>query len=253
MNSTPWTRPDNAWIDAVQLKITLAGPEVDQALAAFQLTSRHPHRSRIYFCELPSYAGRLPLLDAGLILRLRTHDEGRDDTMVMLRPCRRHRLSPRWTALRTTGQHEFRLDGDWSPSQHVLAATLSQARPRHSIDHLIARPAALPEAFSALQQEFIADCADLHPHLTELQLFGPIHTQHWTLNVDELPVAVERWTIPETTIDLLELSVRAPPADAPFLRPALTALVRRHGLDPDAVTTTKTRLALDHFTTSAGG
>lgn len=235
-------------LDVVHLKITLIGPDVDQALRMFHLTGRDARRSRIYFCELASYAGRLPLLDAGLILRLCAHDQGRNDTTVTLRPCRRSRLGPRWTALRTAGEHELRIEDHWAGKQSMLAASLTTTPSRHGIEHTLQRQGGPGEVFSPLQHEFITDCADLQPPLENLQLLGPIHVLRWTLETDNLRIAAERWIIPNTNSDLLELAVRAPPADAPLVRLALTAFVRSHDLDPHAVTTTKTRTALDHLT-----
>lgn len=235
-------------LDAVQIKITLAGSDVDRVRTGFHLNANQARRFRLYFCELPAQGRRLALLDAGLILRMRAHSEGRDDATVTLRPCRRERLGPRWIGLRKTREHEFRIEGDWSSTGHILTASLITTLPGSSIAGALAHPGEHAGMFSPLQREFITDCADLHPSFTDLEMFGPVHTLHWTVDTDHLAVAIERWTIPATDIDLLELRVHAAPADAPLIRPALVALVRRHGLDPDFVTTTKTRTVLSHLT-----
>lgn len=235
---------DTERLDAVQLKITLTGPEVERVLTEFDLIRDLARRSRVYFCELPSWGRRLALLDAGLILRLRRYDDGRDDATVTLRPCRRERLTARWIGLHKTGEHEFRIEGDWAGQRHLLAASLVTNLPRNGADEALARHGGPTDLFTALQREFVTECADLQPHLNDLRLLGPIDALHWTLDTDDLHVAVVHWTIPDTDVDLLELSVCAPPADASLVQPALTALVRRHGFDPDAFTNTKTRTVL---------
>lgn len=240
-------RADAERLDAAELKITLTCPDVDQALTEFNLTGDHARRSRIYFCELPAWGGWLALLDSGLILRLRAHHDGREDVTVKLRPCRPECLTPRWTRLHKTGEHQFRLETDWSSARPVLAASLIKDLPHNGVDDALARHDGPGQMLSTLQREFLAECADIQLNLDDLQALGPIHAHRWTLDTDNLHIAAERWTIPNTDIDLLELSVRSPPADAPLVQAALTAFVRRHGLDPDAFTDTKTRFALDHL------
>ena len=76
-------------LDSVEIKLTLAGDEVDLAVQALHLPPDQPVW-QIHFCEdvTEAIGTTTPLLDLGVVLRARRRPGERDDTTVKLRPCR---------------------------------------------------------------------------------------------------------------------------------------------------------------------
>ena len=89
----------------IKIKATIAADEVHAALAAYHLSGSAARSHEIYFCEQPSHLGLLPLLDDGVILRVRHHPDGsgrchREAEAVPTRPAQRpvERLPPQRTS-----------------------------------------------------------------------------------------------------------------------------------------------------------
>lgn len=57
----------------IKIKATITADEVRTALAAYHLSGSTARRHEIYFCELPSQLGLLPLLDDAVIQRVGHH------------------------------------------------------------------------------------------------------------------------------------------------------------------------------------
>lgn len=229
-------------LDAVELKVTVSGIDVDRARAAFGPHNATMRRSSVYFCELPAFGGQRELLDAGLILRMRAHRDGPDDSTVRLRPCRVARLSARWTGFRETAAHRFRVEGDWAGDRRIVSASLVRTLAMDGVERSIAKGGDLGRAWSRRQRAFVAECADVRFRFGDLEVLGPIRADNWSTTVNGMELAVERWTAAD--LDLLELSIRVPPTEAALVAPALAAVVRGRGLDPDAFPGTKTRWVL---------
>lgn len=100
--------------------------------------------------------------------------------------------------------------------------------------------------FSRWQGQFLAACSPVPVHFDRLTVLGPIQARRWSFA--DAGFAAERWTV--AAVDLLELSLRVEPPDAPFVQLAFLALVRRRGLDPDATQRAKTQVVLDYLSRS---
>ncbi|GGL05495.1 hypothetical protein [Streptomyces flaveus] len=244
----------SARLDAVQVKISLGGRAVGQAVRSIGLCS-DGERCRVHFCELPEGAlvpGELPLLESGVILRLRTREDRRGDSTVKLRPCRRSRLTERWLAFRVGGRDELRLEADWVGEERVLAASLVTELDR-GVDLPPDGGGLMQELFSPAQQEFLVDCADIPVDFRALQVLGPVQATRWRDARCRLRgLTAERWTVRGTdadggSLEFLELSLRAAPDEAEIAQAGLEALVRRLGLESDTEQTAKTRLVLEHL------
>lgn len=234
---------DTHHLDAVRIKVTLADADLADARVEFNLAEPTARRSRLYFCEQPAAGRQLALFDAGLILRLRETDDHGREAVVLLRPCRPDRLPRRWTRPNPE-ESGVRIEGEWTPHERVVAASASTPVSPRTFETAIHSDRALPETFSARQRAFITECAPTQPRFGRLQPFGPVDVLSWSRHVDDLRVAATLWTVRATTLDLLELSVRAAPSEAALVQPALIALVRGRGLDPEAFAATKTRTVL---------
>ena len=240
-------------LDTIKIKVTMAAPEVGAALAAFGLAGSAAHSHEIYFCEQPSTLGLLPLLDDGVILRIRRRPEGPGDVTVKLRPCRPGQLRGRWATFRRSAHHELRIKGDWAHDRRVVAAALVRSVPGDQLRHALGfRPPGLDRLFSARQRRYLAECTIAGPGLDDLCLLGPVEIRQWRLRERRYDITAERWTVRTpggpSGPDLLELSVTARPGDAALVQPAFLATIRRRGLDPYAFQQAKTRHVLQHLT-----
>lgn len=234
------SRVGTARLDHVELKATVSGGDVDRAMAVLGLVAMVPRRSRVYFCELPPRGHRSALLDNGVILRLRARDGAADDSSVTLRPCRRTRLAARWTELPDTATHRFRIGERWTAGGRVESASLTRALAPGAVDAAAAEDPG--RVWSTRQRSFAAECADVRFGFDGIEIRGPVRVHGWSVTVDGIALALHRWTVAD--LDLLEFSARVPPADAGLIAPVLAAVLRRRGLDPEAVPGSGTELAL---------
>src|SRR5262245_17998121 len=110
-------------LDGVEIKINLAEDELGRAIDTLNLGDGEP--MKLWFYEDLTPGVRLPLLEAGLIIRIRTKNGGRDgDSTIKLRPCRYSQLSRGWLETESTSDLEFRIEEDRSATRRVVAASL---------------------------------------------------------------------------------------------------------------------------------
>ncbi len=241
-------------LDAVKIKIAVPAGQTRQARDALGLRDEGRERRRLYFCEDLTAVCPLPLLENGVILRLRQRDDGPDDSTVKLRPCRRSRLTPAWTDMRDEDGEQFRVEADWSGERRVLAASLVAEAGRHGVADLLAGRRPLRHMFTARQRQFLEKCADLAVDLDALTPLGPIRAHRWThLYLGGFAVVAEQWGLGDPDGDLLELSTRVEPGGAEIAQLGVEAVLRLRGIDSEGgMQETKTRHFLRILGRSAG-
>lgn len=251
--------------DPVEIKVTLSG-KIPDAVNTLRLGTGSP--LQIWFLEdlTPGLAQPLPLLAAGIILRLRSKG-GEDDSTVKLRPCRRSQLGDRFDSsveedgIRRgsdvgKGKWEHRIEGDWAGSRRVLAASSVLTQPAGSVGKVVTPPSAqvtakdLTVVFDDRQRAFLDQCADLKVNPSGLVPLGPISATKWKgIKIGEFQVNAERWSVGK--MDFLELSIRVD-ADAEAAQSAFEAALRRLGLTFESLQTSKTEQVLRHLAGVAG-
>jgi hypothetical protein len=191
---------------AIEIKVNVGG-DVDQALSALGLDGGR--RRKVWFLDDLTEGARptLPLLSAGIVLRLRKRDDGEEDSTVKLRPCRWSQLVSPWDQA-LSRDPDFTIEGDWSQTHHVLAASSKANLDEGTIEAAIDGQGRLGDAFTKSQHDFLAKCGEARVALRGVTALGPISATQWkdaTLGgVDS--VAAERWTV--AGLDFLELSLR---------------------------------------------
>ena len=209
--------------EPVEIKMTLS-ESVPDALDTLHLGSGSS--LRIWFLDdltsgLPE---PLPLLAAGVILRLRAKDD-EDDSTVKLRPCRRSQLTPRWATKDEQDGWAHRIEGDWAGPRRVLAVSSVLSLARGQVARATAAGADLGSVFDARQLEFLDQCADLNVNPSGLTPLGPIAATKWKdvkLRTgpsveDDLKVDAERWTVGDRTSSSSQSGSR--PASTPTPKP----------------------------------
>jgi hypothetical protein len=234
--------------DAVEIKVTVGDDQVGRALEALRLDPRAPdRRRRIGFVEdLRPGGGALPLLDAGVILRVRENAGDDDDSTAKLRPVESAQLRGEW---RTSGK--LRVEADWAGTRHVLAASFETDRREGRIAAVWAGDEPVRKLFDDDQESFLADCATVSVDLDALTLLDPIDAARWdnvrVPGVDTRVVA-ERWIVGD--LDFLELSIRAADVrEAASAQPALERGVADLGIAVPPEQETKTRRVLAYLAT----
>jgi hypothetical protein len=213
-------------LDAVEIKVTVAGDQVTEGLRRFEL-SGDGKRRQIFFAEDPASGASvvLPLLDGGVVLRVRESEDREVESTVKLRPCRRSQLTDGWLAAGKTAHWEFRLEADWTAERRVLAASCSADRKTGSLDAARQGREPLSTLFSDEQERFLEECAGLGVNLNAVVLLGPVAASRWgPWQVDGFKVVAERWRIAEA-LDFLELSIRVAPGEAKNAQQDFEAMV----------------------------
>ncbi|MFD7261730.1 hypothetical protein [Streptomyces sp. NPDC059874] len=243
---------------AAEIKISFAAGEAGAALDALGL-DRAEGRSRVvHFWDRPEKeagdgAGvSLPLLDQGVILRLRRDEEAtgskrKADLTVKLRPC--PLLTSPWQRVREEEDQgedwEFRIEEDRAGPAFtpVLSASLEAERKFEAA--LEAEGGPLDRVIIEPQLELLEAAGAAVDDLDGLAALGPIRAVKWRQEWDGLPgsVAIEEWTT-GNELRFLEVSVRADLGEAPRVQDLLAEALRARGLTAPLSGETKTRAVL---------
>ncbi|AWZ04230.1 MULTISPECIES: hypothetical protein [unclassified Streptomyces] len=195
----------------VEIKVNIEG-DVAGALSALGAPQGALMTRRIWFAEDRAGVaqGKVSLLDAGVIVRLRIGG-GRDDLVVKLRPCTREQLVGRFSAPFEVEPITYKIEEDWSRNGRVLAASLVHSHPTGVLPAAV-EPGADPSALlDAVQDQFLHACAR-DVHLDGLVTLGPIFsTKVDDVPLDDLEVDLEAWSA--VGLDFLEASIRVKPKD----------------------------------------
>lgn len=228
--------------EAVEVKVNLAGP-VDDSLEALNVTDAKPRR--IWFMEdlTPGLETALPLLNDGVILRIR-NDGDKADSTLKLRPCRRSQLEDPWLGEHEDDGESYALEGDWTGPRRVLAAAMTCAIKPKRAEKAVAPGGDPRGAFSDNQIAFLVANGPVRVNVGTLRALGPIAATSWKrFELAGFDVKAERWQV--GALDRLELSIRVETGDDPASSQlAFETAVRRLHLSIDTSDDSKTRQAL---------
>jgi hypothetical protein len=238
-------------LDGVEVKVTLQADQVPAVLERLGLGERT--RLDVWFCDDLTTGTDLPLLAAGVVVRLRVPHgahggPGHGDSVVKLRPCRRSQLTARWLRSESgvDDDLELRLEEDWAGVRRVLAAS-AQARLPKDVPPLTHRGPLPGDVLGKAQVAYLDDCAPLRVNPDQLCTLGPIKADRWASmaspDLAALGVRAERWRVAD--LDFLELSVKVTRENAQAAQARLDDAVSALGIAPDKDQETKTRRVLD--------
>jgi hypothetical protein len=239
-------------LDGFEIKVTIGAEQVSAARDEWLPAGGGGDLRAIWFLERPSPAGgvvTLPLLDAGVILRLRENQDDEDDSTVKLRPCEPSWLSDRWLGAKDDGDWVVKVEQDWAGERHVLAASLVAEQGEGEIAALRDQRRPARALFSGEQERFLDECAPVAVDLDALRPLGPVDARRWKhVEIGPHEVVAEQWQVGDLLF--LELSIRAggrDEAEAARAQRDFERRIRDRGFDLSGARETKTRTVLEYL------
>jgi hypothetical protein len=235
--------------DPIEVKVNIKG-NVDDALTGLQLDEGEPRE--VWFVEDLTDGVELPLLSAGVILRLRRrtkkNNKTKEDSTVKLRPCRRSQLISPWDVM-PAPEADYRVEGDRSRKRQVIAASYQADLQPGTIERVLEGGGHIRDVFTEPQRAFLSGCAAIQVAFSGVSALKPIASTTWKdFSVGDVEnVAAERWTV--AGMDFLELSLRVTTgrSDAEALQRALMDTVVARGLELDDNEEPKTTRVMKHL------
>jgi hypothetical protein len=229
----------------VEVKVTLRAG----GAAAQELGLGVSSRRTIWFLEDTADIRALPLFQRHVILRLRSDEHGSDDSTVKLRPCDPDKLPTKWSSPREWDDIEYRIEGDWTPSQQTSAASCEAKLQSGTVENALAKKY-LRIVFAADQLDFLSEACGVAVDIDALRPLGPVNATRWKdlifpdLNVKG-KVAAERWVVGH--LDFLELSLRVKRSRALEEQQALEYFLQQRGFTIPADQLPKTTQVLRYL------
>ena len=226
-------------MDACEIKITIRPDQELRAERAMELDEDSADIRVVYFYDTP----KLTLFDAGVALRARLVKGDDDDSTVKFRPVDAEKISSEWKRARG-----FKLEADCVGERVVCSASLTVIQARDEIDQVAKGERPIEKLFSKDQERFLAEFHAAPIDFAKLRVMGPIRVLRWKSKHESFPheLTTEEWRLPNGD-DLVEVSIKVPPAKAVEAQKAFDTHLRELGLDPEGAQETKTRTALEYF------
>jgi len=228
-----------AGADAIEIKATIADHQVSGALARFGLTANNDEERYIYFFDTPG----LDLLGAGIVARARRVVGDAHDSTVKLRPVDPAKVEPKWRKYK-----DFKIEVDASEARLVKSASFSMPVGKGLIKRVASGDKPIAGVFTDAQEEFLKAMAGRAIDFTRLALLGPLKAQRWQFEDPACPwpITAELWER-EDGARLMEVSIKAPIAQAAVAVGGFMAYLAEVGADRDKNEQTKTRWALEYY------
>ena len=238
--------------ESVEIKVTLAGAEIDDAVGRLKLQGGKAWA--VVFCEdVTSAAVATELLDIGVVLRVRRKSQTAGDSTIKLRPSRWSQLHPDYFRSRKDGDEELKIEADWAGPKRSLATSMTVKWSDARLSAAQAGDLPVPQLFSTHQLDFLDKCGQGRVNLAAVSLLPPIAATRWDeFKAPDLSTEVraERWRVDEG-LDFLELSIVSTPDEAVSDQDALDAFVTHLALPVDSNPLNKTQRVLAHLLVKA--
>jgi len=228
--------------DSVELKLTVPDGDHRSAVQALGIDPLDADLVQVCFLDTPE----LLLYKQGVIVRARRSRKG-DDSVVKLRPVVPNEVSPDLRKL-----PGFGIEVDAMPGGFVCSGRLKSTRRSGSLKEAMAGDRSLKSLFDEQQRSFLAEHAPEGFSLDDATILGPITV----LKLKFKPagygrrLVAELWLYPDGS-RILELSTKSEPSKAFEVAAATRAFLTGRGIDLTGEQATKTKSALEYFSTEA--
>jgi len=223
----------------VEIKVTVRPDQELRAERAMALNEDTAEIRVIHFYDTL----QLDLFNAGVALRSRLVKGVHDDSTVKFRPVEAAKIGPEWKRL-----NGFKLEADVVGDRVVCSASLTVLQKRHEIDEVAKGKRAIEKLFSKSQERFLSEFYKGTVDFGALCVLGPIRVLRWKLKQKGFPhqLTLEEWRLPNGE-DLVEVSIKTPPAAASQAQQDFEKHLISLGIDPKGAQETKTFTALKYF------
>ena len=229
----------------VEIKVNFTGSQIEKAKEAFGLKPDAAEKRDIYFGEIRTGRdGReaLPLLDRGVILRVRAKKDTGDVT-VKLRGADGGIDVPVWDAADLAG--EKKIEGDWGDRRQISASLTVKSDDAGRTDF----EAGLPPIVDLMSDDQEALAGRLLVPLGDVELLGPVTARKWKHDDIGGDLDAEEWKV--DNLHFLEISIVAT-TDPEQAQEDLLKRVQAAGLTPADEQKTKTTQVLQHLAARPG-
>jgi hypothetical protein len=228
--------------DSVELKLTVPESNRQATIASLGLDPLEAQIRQVFFFDTPD----LTLDRHGIVVRARRIQGRPDDSVIKLRPVVPADLPEE---LRQSGA--FKVELDALPGGFVCSGSLRGNPAPDAIKSAVAGELPLRKVFSKEQRELFAEHAPEGVSLDDLAVLGPIFVLKGKILPEELgrKLTAEMWLYPDGS-RLLELSTKCQTNEAFQVAAEGRAFLVGKGVDLDGEQETKTRKALEYFSST---
>jgi hypothetical protein len=233
-----------AGVDAIEIKATIPGVQIEEALQRFGLNVDNDQERYIYFFDTPA----LTLFQAGIIARTRRIVGDQHDSTVKFRPVQPSEVATRWREFAG-----FKLEADASDSAVTRSASLTMPVPKGLIKKVVAGEKGIDALFTKEQEEFLQVIGQQRIDFSSLRVLGPLQAHRWKFADPACPwpITAELWKRADGA-RLMEVSIKAPVVQSAAAIGGFMAFLAEVGVERDAQEQTKTRWALDYYAQAPG-
>ena len=226
--------------DSVELKLTIPEGRQRSAIQALQLDPLDAEIRQVFFFDTPD----LKLNAHGLVVRARRAQNKGDDSVVKLRP-----VVPNELPKSIRKSPSFGVEVDAMPGGFVCSGSMKRALDAPAVRPVVFGEKKLRKLFSKEQREFFTAHAPDGVTLEDLSVLGPIFVLKLRFFPKDFPrkMVAELWFYPDGS-RILELSTKCAPTEAFQVAAESRAFLMERGVDISGEQQTKTRTALEFFT-----
>ena len=228
--------------DSVELKLTVPDSDLRSSINKLGLDPIEAQIRQVFFFDTPD----LTLDQHGVVVRARRIQGKGDDSAVKLRP-----VVPSELPEELRASASFRVEVDALPGGFVCSGALKARNGPMPSRSRWRASGPLRKLFSKEQRAFYAAHAPEGVALDDLSVLGPIFVLKLRIDPKELGrrLVAELWLYPDGS-RILELSTRCEPTDAFQAAVETRAFLSGLGIDLSGEQQTKTRKALEYFSTA---
>jgi hypothetical protein len=226
--------------DSVELKLTVPDSDHRSTAAALEVDPLEAEIRQVVFFDTPD----LQVNGQGVVVRARRVQGKGDDSVVKLRP-----VVPDQLPSKLRKSPDFGVEVDALPGGFVCSASFKADLDRPRVRDVIARRKPISKLFSKDQRAFFKEHAPNNLELDDLSVLGPILVLKLKFEPPEFGrrLVAELWLYPDGS-RILELSTKCRPDETFQVAAEAKAFLAARGIDLTAEQQTKTRTALEFFT-----
>jgi hypothetical protein len=227
--------------DSVELKLTVPEAAQRSTVAALGMDPLDAQIRQVFFFDTPD----LTLDKHGVVVRARRVQKKGDDSVVKLRP-----VVPSELPKRVRRSPSFGVEVDAMPGGFVCSGSMKRAMDSTAVKSVVSGETTIRKLFSKEQREFYEAHAPKGLALDELAILGPIFVLKLKYSPEGFgrPMVGEIWLYPDDT-RILELSTKCEPGQAFDVAAEARAYLSERSVSLEGDQQTKTRTALELFST----